>query len=84
MATKKLPWEYCECGCHCLVATVGPYSVTLFDSLRGKVYVWTGGCRSKMYEPEGTYPTFEEASKAARKLMREQLKKDAQALKAWL
>lgn len=81
----KLPWEYCECGCHCLVATVGPYSVTLFDPLRKglKVCIWEGSCYSKMREPDGKYDTTDEAFKAAEALMQKLVNRDKKDLAAW-
>lgn len=63
---RRLPWEYCECGCHCLVASVGQHHFAAYifiteDERNGTVRIYDGGCGQRLSRYFREYPSFGQA-----------------------
>jgi len=62
---RWLSWEYCECGCHCLVASVGSHHYAAYTSThgdkRGRVHVFDGGCGQRLSRYYREYQSFGQA-----------------------
>lgn len=71
----SLKWEYCECGCHCMVAKAGPLNFSILKNSQGE---WLRfGHRDY---PGIRYDTWNEAKAAAEKVVRDQIEEMQKAL----
>lgn len=41
MASKPIPWKYCECGCHSCDVTIGGLYFSYYDDLHGGLWLST-------------------------------------------
>lgn len=58
----KLNWEYCECGCHCHIASIGGHHFALYQDLQGG-YFLRDRCRCPSKDVR--YSSWEAADQAA-------------------
>ena len=58
----KLNWKYCECGCHCHVASIGGQRFAVYDDLSGGFWLQN---RCQCPSSRTRYDSWEEADQAA-------------------
>jgi hypothetical protein len=46
---RRIPWKYCECGCHSFDVTVGGAYFSYFSNLRGHYYFSVGQHNPAIY-----------------------------------
>jgi len=83
--TKGLDWKYCECGCHGHTVDLFGVHFSLYDTLKGPVYLAVGQHHAHLY---GTrYDSHKKAMKRLREILTEkltQVRKDARQVRKWL
>ena len=86
---NRLPWEYCECGCHMSNASVGRhhFGAYLFitdDERNGRVRVYDGGCGNRLSRYYREYASFGQADYQTWRRLKARVKSDRAAESAVL
>lgn len=71
-----MKWEYCECGCHCHVASAGKISFHLLNDLRGGYWL-----KRSPFDTGVKHTSFEDADKAANEIVKNEMREMQKALK---
>lgn len=73
---KKIPWDYCECGCKCNFVQVGGLYFSIYNDLKGTYYYCKGSHNARIY---GTlsFKSAEEVNQKIREALRERKKEIA-------
>ena len=77
---KRLPWEYCECGCKCHTVTIGSHSYSLFNDLKGGFHLSDrhDGARNAFEN----FTSFDEADRRVRKRAESELKRNREQIQS--
>ena len=64
----KIPWKYCECGCHCHTVTVAGTEFSLFNDLKGGLFLAQGQHHARLYGKR--YASWKAANAMVRRVLR--------------